>query len=138
MKYILFLFLSIVSITLADVRAIYVEKVPTGVKVLAYGLLPDGKPKELSFKAAADLLKISNIENSAEFNLGLNALRYWVFFYESDVKDDEGGVIYAAGTVRKIDFHLEPEPNFSQKIFQPSTSQSVNHINTLKTYLDSK
>lgn len=143
----LFILLLTVSLSFgAGIRMAIVEKIagtpdqPEWIRIVAYGILPNGEPKEFELKTAKGKLASDNIENCALFNLNRKAIRYIIYLHEADVtstsEDGVVTVVHKAGEPKIIDFHMEE--TFEQKIFTEFDEQTLIRIAEAKAYLESQ
>lgn len=137
-------------LALSDISSMLVEPVAevrneqgvivrkAGMQVTAYGLLDNGQAKTVQFTSSADKALCTNVENCKWTGAdGFNrpALRYWVFFYESEEADENGNIINFKGDIRKIDFHLSEK--WEQKIIDQFDDQMKLQSKKLREHIES-
>lgn len=91
--------------------------------VEAYGLLPNGQPKNIDLSSASDVSKVNDVLNNDSFSWSGTMYRTWMIW-----KD--------AATLNRIDFQTSVTP--SGNIYRSWSASANTKILTLKSLIESK
>lgn len=153
MKKILIFLMVFVASLKAEVHSILIEHIPSqnvynavdnitttipaAYRITSYGELPDGKPDIKILASTGEMKLVNDFKDHSSFGGAKNFKRVWMYFHQSDVLDDKGNIINAKGSIRSVDFHLEPSPDFEAKIFNSADIDASTKVEILKSSLES-
>lgn len=112
--------------------------IPAAYKVTSYGELPDGRPEVKILASTGEMKMINDFKDHSSFGGSKNFKRVWMHFHQTDVLDSDGNIIHTKGSIRSVDFHLEPVPDFEIKTFSSADIDASTKVGALKSSLESK